>query len=222
MRLETARDVNNYLREQTRRILPEVRELSLPGRKVRNAVPARNGSCSPRRLPTNAGSPIACSGLPRSFGSGLPPFRPTPVAEQRMLSPAECGLTLGPTSGAACSPTTGECRAMAPDTTPTPAYTPSGREPPDVRDKIRIRFRKGGDLRLLSHHDLMRSFERMLRRAALPLRNSQGFHPKPRLVLRCRCRWASSAARKCWNWNWTNPTAGRIAASDWPADVRRG
>ena len=49
-------------------------------------------------------------------------------------------------------------------------------------DKVRIRFRKGGDLRLVSHHDLMRCFERMLRRAALPVRNTSGFHPKPRLV----------------------------------------
>jgi len=47
---------------------------------------------------------------------------------------------------------------------------------------VRIRFRKDGALRLLSHHDLMRCFERMLRRAALPVRQSQGFHPKPRLV----------------------------------------
>jgi len=51
-----------------------------------------------------------------------------------------------------------------------------------ARDKVRIRFRKDGDLRLLSHHDLMRSFERMLRRAALPFRSSEGFHPTPRLV----------------------------------------
>lgn len=51
-----------------------------------------------------------------------------------------------------------------------------------VGDKFRIRFRKCGDLRLLSHHDLMRSFERMLRRAALPYRTSNGFHPKPRIV----------------------------------------
>jgi radical SAM-linked protein len=49
-------------------------------------------------------------------------------------------------------------------------------------DKVRIRFRKDGDLRLVSHHDLMRCFERMLRRAALPIRSSSGFHPKPRLV----------------------------------------
>src|SRR5712692_3812517 len=51
-----------------------------------------------------------------------------------------------------------------------------------VRDKVRIRFCKGDDLRLLSHHDLMRAFQRMLRRAALPVRQSKGFHPQPRLV----------------------------------------
>src|SRR5207244_6844149 len=51
-----------------------------------------------------------------------------------------------------------------------------------VCDKVRIRFRKGGDLRLVSHHDLMRCFERMLRRAALPFHSTSGFHPKPRLV----------------------------------------
>jgi radical SAM-linked protein len=51
-----------------------------------------------------------------------------------------------------------------------------------VRDKVRIRFHKTGDLRLVSHHDLMRCFERMLRRAGLPFHSTSGFHPKPRLV----------------------------------------
>lgn len=50
------------------------------------------------------------------------------------------------------------------------------------REKVRIRFCKGGDLRFVSHHDLMRCFERMLRRANLPFRSTEGFHPKPRLV----------------------------------------
>src|SRR5262249_47606928 len=49
-------------------------------------------------------------------------------------------------------------------------------------DKVRIRFRKRGDLRFLSHHDLMRAFERMFRRAKLPFRTTSGFHPKPRIV----------------------------------------
>jgi radical SAM-linked protein len=48
--------------------------------------------------------------------------------------------------------------------------------------KFRVRFQKTGLLRLVSHHDLMRAFERMLRRAALPFRSTSGFHPKPRIV----------------------------------------
>jgi radical SAM-linked protein len=49
-------------------------------------------------------------------------------------------------------------------------------------EKLRIRFRKAGDLRFLSHHDLMRLFERMLRRAGLPFRSTEGFHPKPKMM----------------------------------------
>lgn len=51
-----------------------------------------------------------------------------------------------------------------------------------ARDKLRIRFRKSCDLRLVSHHDLMRCVERMLRRAELPFHSSEGFNPKPRMV----------------------------------------
>ena len=49
-------------------------------------------------------------------------------------------------------------------------------------DKFRFRFRKSGTLRLVSHHDLMRCGERMLRRAAIPFKSTAGFHPTPRLV----------------------------------------
>jgi radical SAM-linked protein len=51
-----------------------------------------------------------------------------------------------------------------------------------VVEKIRFRFEKAGDLRLVSHLDLMRCCERMLRRAAVPFKSTQGFHPTPRLV----------------------------------------
>jgi radical SAM-linked protein len=47
--------------------------------------------------------------------------------------------------------------------------------------RARIRFRKDGDRRFLSHHDLMRLFERLLRRAGLPFRMTEGFHPMPRM-----------------------------------------
>ena len=48
--------------------------------------------------------------------------------------------------------------------------------------KVRLRFAKRGDLRLVSHHDLMRCLERMLRRAAIPVALSQGFNPRPKVV----------------------------------------
>ena len=49
-------------------------------------------------------------------------------------------------------------------------------------DKLRFRFRKTGALRLLSHLDLTRCLERMLRRAAVPFKSTAGFHPTPRMV----------------------------------------
>ncbi len=51
-----------------------------------------------------------------------------------------------------------------------------------VRPRVRIRFSKQGDLRLIGHRDLMRCLERLFRRAGLDLGMSQGFHPKPRLT----------------------------------------
>jgi radical SAM-linked protein len=39
------------------------------------------------------------------------------------------------------------------------------------------------DKRFLSHHDMMRLWERALRRAGLPLRLSQGYNPRPKLSL---------------------------------------
>jgi radical SAM-linked protein len=47
--------------------------------------------------------------------------------------------------------------------------------------RVRIRFRKQGDLRLISHRDLARTLERLFRRAGIALRMSEGFHPKPRM-----------------------------------------
>lgn len=49
------------------------------------------------------------------------------------------------------------------------------------RYRVRIRFRKEGDLRFTSHRDLVRAFERLFRRAELKLRMSEGFHPKARM-----------------------------------------
>jgi radical SAM-linked protein len=57
--------------------------------------------------------------------------------------------------------------------------TPQGE--PAVRQRVRIRFCKQGDLRLVGHRDLARLLQRLFRRAALALAMSEGFHPKPRM-----------------------------------------
>lgn len=43
----------------------------------------------------------------------------------------------------------------------------------------RVRFTKTGRMRFLSHHDLMRLFERALRRTGLELRMTEGYNPHP-------------------------------------------
>ena len=51
------------------------------------------------------------------------------------------------------------------------------------RQRLRLWFRVEGDKRYLSHHDMMRLWERALRRAGLPLRMSEGFNPRPKMSL---------------------------------------
>lgn len=51
-----------------------------------------------------------------------------------------------------------------------------------VRQRVRIRFAKQGDLRLISHRDLMRTWERLFRRAGVVLAMTEGFHPKPKMM----------------------------------------
>ena len=52
-----------------------------------------------------------------------------------------------------------------------------------VRQFFRARFSKQGDVRFTSHHDLMRLFERAIRRAQLPVAMSQGYNPRPQISL---------------------------------------
>lgn len=49
------------------------------------------------------------------------------------------------------------------------------------RYRMRLRFRKEGDLRFIGHRDLLRTLERLFRRSGLHMRHSEGFHPKPRM-----------------------------------------
>jgi len=51
--------------------------------------------------------------------------------------------------------------------------------------RIRIYFCKNEAMRFTGHLDLHKTWERIFRRAGLPLAYSQGFHPQPRLNLAC-------------------------------------
>jgi radical SAM-linked protein len=48
--------------------------------------------------------------------------------------------------------------------------------------RIRTRFRKGERVRYISHLDVLRHWERAIRRAGLPLSYSRGFTPHPKLA----------------------------------------
>jgi radical SAM-linked protein len=46
----------------------------------------------------------------------------------------------------------------------------------------RVRFARKGSLTYIGHLDMMRTFERSIRRSGLPLLHSQGYNPRPMLV----------------------------------------
>jgi radical SAM-linked protein len=49
--------------------------------------------------------------------------------------------------------------------------------------RLRVTFCRGEEVRYITHLDLMRLWERALRRAAIPLAYSQGYSPSPRISL---------------------------------------
>jgi radical SAM-linked protein len=51
------------------------------------------------------------------------------------------------------------------------------------RQRVRIQYAKQDSLRYISHLDLARTWERVFRRAGLPLAYSQGFNPRPRFQI---------------------------------------
>ena len=61
------------------------------------------------------------------------------------------------------------------------ARTPDGPPPPPVVQKLRLQYAKRGRLRFSSHRDFQRALERAVRRAAIPMAYSAGFHPHPKI-----------------------------------------
>ncbi len=54
---------------------------------------------------------------------------------------------------------------------------------PTPQQRLRITFAKGDALKYISHLDLNRTWERVFRRAGLPMAYSQGFNPRPRFQI---------------------------------------
>jgi radical SAM family uncharacterized protein/radical SAM-linked protein len=73
----------------------------------------------------------------------------------------------GPDSGA------GELRS--PEEGHLPAFHPE-----ETPARIRLRFRKAGKMRFLSHLEMINLFSRGVARARIPIRFSRGFHPHPK------------------------------------------
>lgn len=49
--------------------------------------------------------------------------------------------------------------------------------------RLRIRFSRGEEIKFISHLDIMRLWQRALRRAEIPLAYTEGFNPHPRISL---------------------------------------
>ena len=87
----------------------------------------------------------------------------------------------GCSSCGVCGPDLGHNVVVPPPVVPTqlPAQAPAS----ERVCRLRIRFAKTGSMALLSHLDLMRMLERALRRSALPISYTGGFHPLPRIQI---------------------------------------
>jgi radical SAM-linked protein len=65
---------------------------------------------------------------------------------------------------------------------PIPAFDGHFKPNTDRAQRIRIWHGKQGDMALVSHLDLLRLFDRAVRRAAIPISFTGGFHPSPRIM----------------------------------------
>ncbi len=65
---------------------------------------------------------------------------------------------------------------------PIPEFQGQFKPKTDRVQRVRIWYGKQGDMALTSHLDLLRLFDRAVRRASLPISYTNGFHPSPRII----------------------------------------
>ncbi|ERN41458.1 radical SAM-linked protein/radical SAM family uncharacterized protein [Rubidibacter lacunae KORDI 51-2] len=66
---------------------------------------------------------------------------------------------------------------------PIPTFAGHSRSDCPRVQRLRMRFGKVGAMRLISHLDLVRLFDRAVRRASLPIAFTNGYHPGPRISI---------------------------------------
>ena len=63
--------------------------------------------------------------------------------------------------------------------------------------RIRVKFVKRGELKYISHLDLLRTMERAVRRSGLPIAYTEGFHPHAKSIC-LGCLWGLKARASSW------------------------
>ncbi|MFM6106423.1 MAG: TIGR03936 family radical SAM-associated protein [Sphaerospermopsis kisseleviana] len=71
--------------------------------------------------------------------------------------------------------------------------------------RLRVWFGKQADMALVSHLDLMRLFDRVMRRAGLPVAFTGGFHPHPRIALASALSLGSTSSGEIVDFELTQP-----------------
>ncbi|MBL1208515.1 TIGR03960 family B12-binding radical SAM protein [Geminocystis sp. GBBB08] len=87
----------------------------------------------------------------------------------------------GCSSCGVCSPDFGHNIVVTPP--PIPEYLGEFKPNQEKAQKLRVWFGKQGDMALVSHLDLVRLFDRAIRRARIPISYTGGFHPGPKISI---------------------------------------
>ncbi len=72
-------------------------------------------------------------------------------------------------------------RLQQPQQLPLASVSPQGPVDNDLRFRVRLKLAKRGRAKMVAHLEYLTMFQRAVRRAKLPVRFSQGFHPTPKV-----------------------------------------
>ncbi|MEC4892328.1 MAG: TIGR03960 family B12-binding radical SAM protein [Oscillatoria sp. PMC 1051.18] len=88
---------------------------------------------------------------------------------------------------------------------PIPEFTGHFQPNQNKVQRLRIWFGKQGEMRLVSHLDLVRLFDRAVRRAALPISFTGGYHPGPRISIASALSLGNSSSSEIVDFELTEP-----------------